>query len=130
MKALQELGGSGNNDEILNRIIIDLNIADDVADIPHRGNPSKTELAYQADWARTYLRIAGIIENSSRSVWAIKTHYDDAASIDAKEVMSIVRGKKTSDLGKKDSVTIINDPRNDYTTDVKTMCIKMQCSAC
>ena len=116
LKALQELGGSGNNDEILNRIIIDLNIADDVADIPHRGNPSKTELAYQADWARTYLRIAGIIENSSRSVWAIKTHYDDAASIDAKEVMSIVRGKKTSDLGKKDSVTIINDPRNDYTT--------------
>ena len=33
--ALQKLGGSGSNEEILNQIINDLNIPDEVADIPH-----------------------------------------------------------------------------------------------
>ena len=67
-KALKALGGSGNNEEILNRIIRDLNIPDEVADISHKGNPNKTELAYQADWARTYLNKYGVIEDSARAV--------------------------------------------------------------
>ena len=36
--ALKELGGSGNNEEILDQIIKDLSIADEVADILHKGN--------------------------------------------------------------------------------------------
>lgn len=41
--ALKELGGSGSNDEILGCIIIDLNIPDDVVDIPHNDSTSLTE---------------------------------------------------------------------------------------
>jgi len=42
--ALKELGGSGNNDEILSQVIRDLNISDEVADIPHLGNVNQSEM--------------------------------------------------------------------------------------
>ena len=84
--ALKNLGGSGNNDEIVNQIILDLHISDEVADLPHKGNPNKTELSYQCDWARTYLKKAGIIENSARSVWSITPNYASLDSFDEEKV--------------------------------------------
>ena len=88
--ALKALGGSGNNDEILSQIIEDLHLTDDVVDIPHKGHESMTELSYQAAWARTYLRSYGVIENASRSVWAITSNYAKAESVDAKTIVSEV----------------------------------------
>ena len=43
--ALKQLGGTGSNEEILEQIIKDLGITDEVASIPHKGNPNFTELA-------------------------------------------------------------------------------------
>ena len=54
--ALKEMGGSGTNSEILERITSNLNISDEVADYPHNESSSLTELAYRAAWARTYLK--------------------------------------------------------------------------
>lgn len=88
--ALKKLGGSGNNDEILSQIIEDLHLTDEVVDIPHKGHESMTELAYQAAWARTYLRTYGVIENASRSVWALASNYAKVESVDAKTIVSEV----------------------------------------
>ena len=85
--ALKALGGSGKNDEILDQIITDLSIPDEVADIQHKGRTNKSELSYQADWARTYLRIYGVIENSSRGVWSIKPDYVSIIDLDAKTIV-------------------------------------------
>ena len=85
--ALKELGGSGKNDEILDRIIKDLGITDEVAEIAHKGRTDKSELSYQADWARTYLRIYGVIENSARAVWAILPDYTSVTDLDPKEIV-------------------------------------------
>ena len=89
-EALKTLGGSGSNNEILNQIIIDLKIPDEVADIQHKGRTNKSELSYQADWARTYLRIYGVIENSDRSVWSIKPDYVSVTNLDAKKIVDTV----------------------------------------
>lgn len=89
--ALKKLGGSGKNEEILEQIIKDLSLSDDVVDILHKDNPNKTELSYQADWARTYLRHYGVIENSARSVWAIKPDFISCETLDVKEVIHVVR---------------------------------------
>ena len=101
--ALKKLGGSGNNDEILMQIIDDLHLSDEVVDIPHKGHESMTELAYQAAWARTYLRGYGVIENASRSVWAITSAYAKEDSLDARAIVVHMRarttGKKNSDVG-------------------------------
>ena len=88
--ALKQLGGSGKNEEILDQIIKNLSIPTEVADILHKKNPNKTELSYQADWARTYLRIYGVIENSARAVWSICKEYTSIESIDEKEIVRTV----------------------------------------
>ena len=117
--ALKKLGGSGNNEDILSQIIVDLNITDEVADIPHKGNPNKTELSYQADWARTYLRTFGVIENSARAVWSIRPDYVSVDQLDEKEIVAFVKKDNASKRNKK-SITEASeipeddDPTNDY----------------
>lgn len=114
--ALKALGGSGTNEEIVDRIIQDLKIADDVADIPHLGNPNKTELSYQADWARTYLRKYGVIENSSRAVWAICPNYVSVEELDEKAVYSTVTEgwRKADKVDHTEEKPEDDDPTNDY----------------
>ena len=118
--ALKELGGSGKNDEILNQIITDLQIPDEVADIPHKGNPNKTELSYQADWARTYLNRFGVIENSARSVWSIRPDYVAVESLDEREIVKTVTEENASRRAKKDIAAMAvekEDPENDDPSD-------------
>ena len=121
-EALKALGGSGKNDEILDQIITALEIPDEVADIQHKGRTNKSELSYQADWARTYLRIYGIIENSARSVWSIMPDYVSAPEIDAKTIVDTVtketkkrrsEKKQTVGSGENDKPED-DDPTNDY----------------
>ena len=118
--ALKELGGSGKNEEILNQIIVDLKISDNVADIQHKGRTNKSELSYQADWARTYLRIYGVIENSARGVWSIKPDFVSVSNLDAKTIVDSVtretREKRSSKKVKPSSAKKPedDDPANDY----------------
>lgn len=67
--ALKELGGSGNNDEILSRVIANLKLPDEVVDIPHLSALNISELQYRLAWLRTYLKLYGAIDNSARCVW-------------------------------------------------------------
>ncbi len=92
--ALKNLGGSGTNREILGEIILIKKIPDDVADIPHLGSTSMTELSYQAAWARTYLRLYGVIENSARSVWSITSSYSRSELPDPKVIMTYASEKQ------------------------------------
>jgi restriction system protein len=68
LEALKQLGGSGSNQEILDKVITIINLPEDVQRIPHG---SGTEIGYRLMWARTYLRLYGAVENSSRAVWNI-----------------------------------------------------------
>lgn len=117
--ALKELGGSGKNEEILDQIISDLDISSEVADILHKGNPNKTELSYQADWARTYLRIYGVIENSARAVWSICSGFITEEELDVKKIVSFVtsnnkNSQKNRKNAEQDDLPCDNDSSNDY----------------
>ena len=96
--ALKKLGGSGNNDEILNQVITDLNIIDEVADIPHNDKSNLSELQYQLAWARTYLQKQGIIENPGRSVWAISPDFAQSETIDDRAVLTAVNKERYEKL--------------------------------
>ena len=121
--ALKKLGGSGKNEEILDQIILDMNISDEVVDIQHKGRTNKSELSYQADWARTYLRLYGVIENSARGVWTIKPNYVSVKTLDSKEIVDTVvqetrksSDNKSSKTSSKEAQNIPedDDPTNDY----------------
>lgn len=122
--ALKELGGSGKNEEILDQIIADLKLSDAVVDILHKGRANKSELSYQADWARTYLRRFGVIENSARGVWSIKPDYVSVTELDPQFIIDTVteenrKKRESRDTTRRTELSkMINpeddDPSNDY----------------
>jgi restriction system protein len=75
LNAIQELGGSGNNDEINNKVIELLGINDDLLSVMHK-NTNQTEFEYQMAWVRTMLKSQGLLENSQRGVWSISSSAD------------------------------------------------------
>jgi restriction system protein len=95
-KALLELGGSGNNNEIYEQVIKDLQLSDEAVDESHLGNENQTELQYQLAWARTYLKNYGVIINSTRSVWSITSDYTCGVELDPREVVAHTARKKCS----------------------------------
>lgn len=112
-KALKDLGGSGTNDEIVDRIILDLNIPDDVADIPHttkKGQSSASELEYEAYWARYFLKNYGAIENRIRGVWSITPDFvsQSASDIDPKTVAGAYRNKLKKEKASAGDTSIAN----------------------
>lgn len=73
--AIQQLGGSGTNEEINNKVIESLKIADDLLLIMHK-NTNQTEFEYQMAWVRTMLKSQGLLENSRRGVWSLNNYAD------------------------------------------------------
>jgi restriction system protein len=69
LQALRELGGSGRNEEIEQKIAEIMNLSDDDVNEIHRGNTTK--LSYRGAWARNYLKRFGLIDNSQRGVWSL-----------------------------------------------------------
>jgi restriction system protein len=65
-----------------------IGLPDEVLAILH--NPEKsndTEIEYRLAWARTYLKKYGILEKSSRGVWAIAPDKRHIHEVDPREVV-------------------------------------------
>ena len=88
-RAIKSLGGSGKNDEIINRVITDLNLPDDVVDALH--NENMTELSYRLTWTKTYMKKFGILDNSERGVWSITPAYTNVDTINEREIVKIYK---------------------------------------
>jgi restriction system protein len=73
LQALRELGGSGTIEEIVSKTAEIMGLSDEQLDIPHKPEKggSRTEFEYRLAWTRTYLKKYGLLENSSRGVWAL-----------------------------------------------------------
>lgn len=91
LTALHRLGGSGSVSEIEEQVAANLKLTDEQVNEIHRGNTSK--LTYRLAWAKNYLKRYGLLENSSRGVWALTEEGLRAQSVD-KEV---VKRKVVSD---------------------------------
>ena len=70
LAAIQALGGSGTNAEINSQVVEDLDIPEDVQQVLLGGGP-RTKLEDRLNWARSYLRLMGLLENVQRGVSAI-----------------------------------------------------------
>jgi restriction system protein len=89
--ALRDLGGSGSIDEIYAKVVQNLKLPEEVLAALHDPEASnQTEVQYRLAWARTYLKKYGVLENSSRGVWAL-TKKDLQAVDDPREVVKFVR---------------------------------------
>ena len=105
-KAIKELGGSAQNSEITEKVIEYLNLSEEEIDDLH--TESQTKLDYRLAWARTSLKNAEYIANSSRGVWVLtekgqKTEFVTAANVNKE------RFKKSTTSIKPDSNESLNE---------------------
>lgn len=92
LDALHQLGGSGSIDEIAEVVIENSDFSDEIVNQMHNPDESnQTEIEYRLAWARTYLKKYGIINNSSRGVWALVPDKNDIKKVNPDQVVEKIR---------------------------------------
>lgn len=98
--ALKELGGSAANDELLAKVVEVMRLPPETQNVPHTdGRQSK--VSYNLHWAKTYLKKAGYVDNSTRGVWALTDAGETCTQQNVALVPAAVR-KMTADSKKSD----------------------------
>ena len=113
LHVLKALGGSGTIEEINAKVIEAVGLSDEQLEIihdPERG--SQTEVEYRLAWARTYLKRYGVIDNSSRGVWALTAkgrEIDEVSPQAVKRYMAAEQRKKVHVDGEKDELETVTE---------------------
>ncbi len=114
IKALVNLGGSGSIDEIYEEVVKLEKFDEETLAVLH--NPEKgnqTEIGYHLAWARTYLKKAGYLENSSRGVWALTDKVKPGMEIDGRKIVKWARSLDNKnmiiDIDLDDPATSVDD---------------------
>lgn len=113
IQALKNLGGSGTIEEINNEVSEIAGLSDEQLEILH--NPEKggqTEVEYRLAWTRTYLKKYGVLENSSRGVWALTSKGRQLDRVNPKTVRRFVQ-----EQGRKDRIVSVEDELDEAGTD-------------
>lgn len=71
LEALKAKGGSASIQELSEQIASDMELPDEILELPHKEGGTRSEVEYRCAWARTGLKKIGAIENTSRGVWTI-----------------------------------------------------------
>lgn len=100
LKALRNLGGSGAVNEIEEQVISILELPEEAVNEIHR--ESTTKLTYRLAWARNYLKRYGLLDNSSRGVWALTEAGQNTNEVDQEKVKKTVIKKDREERSKKE----------------------------
>ena len=93
LQALKELGGSGTIEEIDNNVIEIANLSDEQTEVLHKPEKGggQTEVEYRLAWTRTYLKKYGLLDNSSRGVWALTAEGRKVDRVNPRQVRRFVQ---------------------------------------
>lgn len=70
LRVMLSLGGSASINELDPAVVTAAGWTERQQQVLHGDGP-KTEIEYRLAWARTYLKLMGLVTNSSRGVWAV-----------------------------------------------------------
>ena len=103
IQALIALGGSGSNEEILEKVIELGDYPNDIEEILN-SNGTMSLIAYRLAWSRTYLKKVGGLENSQRGVWTLTSSGKAMTEEDCRKIPnSVKRSYKESRKSQKSS---------------------------
>ena len=91
VKALIELGGSGTIEEINTKVYEIAELTDEILQISHGEEGTMSEIDYRLAWSKTYLKKFGLLENSSRGIWALLKADINVNELDYTEIVRKVR---------------------------------------
>ena len=117
IKALQELGGSGSIEEINNKVYVIAEISDDVLQVRHGEKGAVSEVDYRLAWSRTYLKKFGLLDNSSRGIWALSKPDVDTSTLDYIEIVKTVR-EQYSPIPSKSKMVSAEQIENEITSEI------------
>ena len=105
LKALENLGGSGSNEEIYKQVIEITKLSEEIIDEMHSFTMSEVE--YKLMWARTYLKNYGAIENSRQGVWSLTAKGVKLLkldTLDTKEITQFTNKKHGGETADSDDI--------------------------
>src|SRR5712691_4064759 len=71
LQALRAGGGTLTNNEIVDAVARIMSLPDDVMERQHAGHQNMRECEYRIAWAKSYLKQAGYLTQSTRGVWVL-----------------------------------------------------------
>ena len=95
--ALKARGGSLTIEEMEDEVARLMNLSEEQLAIPHGEGP-RTQFQYVLAWVRTYLKKAGVAENSERGVWSLT---DRGEQLTADEIWSIPERVNTAEAERR-----------------------------
>lgn len=131
LQALKSLGGSGTIEEINEKVAEIAKLSDEQLEVlhdPNRGG-GQTEVEYRLAWARTYLKRYGVLENSSRGVWALTPAGNKLDRVDEKDVVRTIRAQIKKDHEESENEFNEPDEKATWREELLNTLIKMQPSA-
>jgi restriction system protein len=93
LKAIRVLGGRGSTLEIGKAVIRGMRLPEEIVQQPHGIGP-ETELEYRLAWARTILKAAELIANSSNGAWVLTQKGSSSATVNPEEIRDFYSGDK------------------------------------
>lgn len=132
IQALKQLGGSGTIEEINNKATEIAGLTDEQLEIPHDPEKgSQTEIEYRLAWARTYLKKYGVLENSSRGVWALTPKGRQLDQVNPQTVRRFVQNQLKQAKATVSGETEIEEPDSElsWRDELLTTLLKMDPSA-
>lgn len=90
LEALEALGGSATNEEIDDVTAGIMELDEGARTSLHQGGPM-TKFAYRSAWTRSWLKKAGLLENSARGVWSLTSNGKNWRANDPAKLVDEVR---------------------------------------
>lgn len=130
--ALKQLGGSGTIEEINNKATEIAGLTDEQLEVPHDPEKgSQTEVEYRLAWARTYLKKYGVLENSSRGVWALSPKGRQLDQVNPQTVRRFVQSQQKQAKVTAPDETDLDEPDGEmsWRDELLATLLKMESSA-
>jgi restriction system protein len=105
LEALRELGGSATIEEMRDKVAEIMGLSDEQIELlhdPEKG--SQTAVEYRLAWTRTYLKKYGLLENSSRGVWALTPKGRQIGKVNPKQIKRYVQEMSRRTTGGEEDV--------------------------
>jgi restriction system protein len=93
VEAMKARGGSATIEEMEEDVAALMKLPEDLLAIPHK-NSSRSQFAYELAWVRTYLKKAGMAENSARGVWSLTEQGEKATPEELRLIPKKIRWEK------------------------------------
>ena len=93
---LKGLGGSATRQEIDEGVADYMKLSDDQINQLHSESGTRTKLNYNLAWSRTYLKTAGLLDNSQRGIWLLTPKGYSINKVDKTKIKANLRAKHRS----------------------------------